>query len=103
MTTTKTRYIWNMSDIESRVSQWFSKDTLRFFQSRILHSSFTYVSDTEVYFISSERFDTQPRYYTVRRFDGDSINTVGEFNKMSKCAAQRLLASTVAASKKVGA
>ena len=55
---------------------WFSKDTMKFFNSRIT---------SEVlkgkYFITSERFDSQsPRLFTVRiANDNGHIDTVSEF------------------------
>ena len=59
---------------------WFSKDTMRFFQSRI--SQNVYYGKDLLFFVSSERqnYDT-PRLYTVRAYDpkNDRIQTVGEF------------------------
>lgn len=59
---------------------WFSKDTMRFFQSRI--SETVYYGKDLIFFVSSERqgYD-HPRLYTVRAYDPktDSIDTVGEF------------------------
>lgn len=55
---------------------WFSPDTLRFFDGRVLAG----VIGGNL-FITSERYDMDsPRAYTVRRAHADgSIDTVGEF------------------------
>ena len=59
---------------------WFSKDTMRFFQSRI--SETVYYGKDLLFFVSSEkdRWDN-PRMYTVRSYDPktDQIDTVGEY------------------------
>lgn len=56
---------------------WFSKDTIRFFRTRI-ESGILYGH----YFISSEqREDDTPRKFTVRSFDDEGgIDTIGEFH-----------------------
>ncbi len=59
-------------------SHFFSKDTLRFFSSRI-HSEIY----GGCYFITSERDnyrDNNPRFYTIRKYEGGlKVETVGEF------------------------
>jgi hypothetical protein len=68
---------------------FFDRDTMRFFGSRI---------ESDLYknrcFITSEKnFDGTKRFYTVRRFNKDftSIDTIGEFNKItSKHTAQQI-------------
>lgn len=59
---------------------WFSKDTMRFFQSRI--GGNVYHGKDLIFFVSSERqgYD-HPRLYTVRAYNPktDDIQTVGEF------------------------
>lgn len=59
---------------------WFSKDTMKFFQSRIGQN--VYYGKDLLFFVSSERqnYDT-PRLYTVRAYDPkhDRVQTVGEF------------------------
>ena len=92
---TMTTY-YSTADIE-RVHRghWFSANTKRFFHSRI--GSTVYQGLGGVYFVSSEQFSdfqgyTAPRRYTVRRYDSDrdSIETVGEFNTLTRSTAHRL-------------
>ena len=71
----------NMNDVkrihESKGLYFFSKDTIKFFHSRIGDTLYG-----DKYFVSSERMDnTVPRRYTVREFDAETgyINTVGDF------------------------
>ena len=82
MNTTALPYFWRMYQLErfhtDRGFYFFSKDSMRFFASRI--------QTTPPYkgrvFVTSERntFSDAPRYYTVRciRPDG-SIETIGDF------------------------
>ena len=73
---------------------FFDEDTMRFFGSRI---------ESDLYknrcFITSENnFDGTKRFYTVRRFNEDftSIDTIGEFNKItSKNTAQQIAKEVV--------
>lgn len=44
---------------------WFSKDTMRFFSSRVGRK--VYPTAWGAYFVTSERLDDSPRLYTVRR------------------------------------
>ena len=75
---------------------WFDASSMRFFNSRVCESTWTRYTDTEtekVYrFISSERFEDDPRRYTVHEFrlepDPDArlgicvhVETVGEFQQ----------------------
>lgn len=75
--------IYSTNDIERKhCGHWFSKDTKRFFGSRIPLDCFP--SNGKVYFVSSEYtgFDKRVRAFTVRVYDikTDDIGTVGEFN-----------------------
>ena len=78
--------IRSVNDIVLRhKGNWFAKDTMRFFSSRlsqeIYHS--TQKKDT-VYFITSERQSWgTPRKYTIRVYNvkTDKIATFGEFQK----------------------
>lgn len=58
---------------------FFSKDTLRFFQSRI--GSRVYRGASGWYFVTSERYGLRyPRHYTVRKANPNgTIDTIGEF------------------------
>ena len=76
---------------------WFDTSSMRFFNSRVCESTWTKILDgleEQVYrFISSERFEDDPRRYTVHEFrwrtkwsagptDGKvSVETVGEFQQ----------------------
>ena len=67
-----------ISEAERAGSHFFSKATLRFFSSRILPTIYG-----GCYFITSERDnyrDSNPRFYTIRKYEGDlRVETVGEF------------------------
>lgn len=73
---------------------YFDRETMRFFRSRVL--SELYKGPGGIFFITSEQYQglghTEPRRYTVRKFNPKdaSIDTVGEFNKLTKSAAQGL-------------
>lgn len=60
---------------------WFAKDAMRFFNSRI--GGVVFPGEDGTYFVSSEKFnDESRRYYTVRfisNHDASMIETVGEF------------------------
>lgn len=85
-----------MSDIKAanaaKDGHWFEPATLRFFRSRV--GDTVYQGPGGVYFVSSEQFvdsrgNADERRFTVRQFDPESgdINTVGEFNKLTRSAA----------------
>jgi len=67
-----------LSEAERAGSFFFSKATMRFFNSRI-HSEIY----GGCYFITSERDhyrESNPRFYTVRKYEGGlKVETVGEF------------------------
>ena len=60
------------------VGNWFSRDTMGFFNCRIVSRRPIHFR----FFITSERYDTEPARYTIReaRADG-SIGTIGEFQE----------------------
>lgn len=69
---------------------WFSKDTLRFFKSRVAPVAYTTRDGKTAYFVSSEKFDHDtPRLYTVRMCDltTGEIDTVGKFQAYKSQAA----------------
>lgn len=68
---------YTMNDIENACPLFFSKSAMRFFNSRILDG--IYQATGGVYFVTSERYEQEPRNYRVRRFDPvlKSIDTVG--------------------------
>ncbi len=80
---------------------WFDRDSKRFFRSRMPQQAYVvgeYQSPrTVAYFVTSEQFvgsDRRParRMYSVREYNYETrdINTIGEFNSMSKSAANTL-------------
>jgi hypothetical protein len=80
--------IYTLNDIKNHhKGHWFSKDTMRFFKSRV--SGPVYCSKKACYFVSSESFNGTDRFYTVRKYNPKTkdINTVGEFNVLSKSEA----------------
>ena len=76
---------------------FFDPQTMRFFQSRIQHST-TETHDRDIYFITSERcgYGDNPRLYTPRRLKADgNIDTIGEFNTLTLHQAKKLLKETI--------
>lgn len=70
---------------ESSDSHFFDSDTMRFFASRLCEVVGA-DSKGHVYFVTSEKFKgfrtpDGPRLYTVRKFDGKRVETVGEFQE----------------------
>lgn len=62
-------------------SHWFDADTMRFFNSRV--SQDATIDGEFIYFVSSERYRSEPRLYSVRQlniFTG-IIETIGEFQQ----------------------
>lgn len=67
---------------------WFDKDTMKSFNCRVLETVYK-----KQLFISSEKYnyDTD-RLYTVRFCDSTgSIGTIGDFNKLTKYQAEKLI------------
>jgi hypothetical protein len=76
--------IYSVNDIERKHrGYWFSKDTMRFFSSRVLQDVFP--TNDGLYFVSSEAkgFTDSTRVFTVRFYSigDDRINTVGELGQ----------------------
>jgi hypothetical protein len=61
---------------------YFSRDTMRFFRSRVLDEIFN--GPGGIYFVTSEKGPHSSRAYTVRKFNPETadICTAGEFNKI---------------------
>jgi len=86
--------IGQIREADSRAGRYFfSADTMRFFNSRILPT--VYEGPGGIYFVTSEKFRgsdgvSAPRKYTIRQFIPDLVNirTVAGFNQMSKRQAQ---------------
>ena len=91
-------------DMELRNKQagqhWFDADAKRFFASRISEPVYPTPDGAKVYFVSSERYEREPRMYTVRVMDWDtgSVDTVGEFQEYKTSAAARKVAAQLAKS-----
>lgn len=69
---------------ERNGQHWFDEDVMRYFNSRVLESSWTKIDDDTYRFISSERMNfNSPRLYTVRQFtiSTGTVDTVGEFQR----------------------
>lgn len=77
---------YTVNDIERKhKGHWFSKDSMRFFKSRVCEEVYESNDGLLVYFVSSEQHDKYPRLYSVRVYNvqNDSIKTVGEFQGYS--------------------
>lgn len=94
--TNKVEYM-DIYEIKRRHSgHWFDPGSMRFFNSRLPQGG--YKVGNKVYFISSEHFrglyePDGERLYTIRVMDyntGD-VDTVGEFNKLTKAQAKTKL------------
>lgn len=88
-----------MRAVRATRSHFFDPDTMRFFGSR-LPGAITRGYDGRIYFVTSERRpnSNEPRLYTVRVFDGETIDDVGGF-QAHKTLARARKAMYAAASK----
>ena len=71
---------------------WFDRSTMQFFKCRL--PDYAYLKNDDAYFISSEKGPSDIRAYTIRKFDRNTgdIETVDEFNKLTRTQARRRLA-----------
>ena len=100
-------YFTSTEDIKRRhKGHWFSKETMRFFKSRV-HEQ-VYHGDSLIYFVSSESIGpmSNERGYTVRSYCSrtDRVETVSEFNQYrsrsgAHSAAARLASQELQSSK----
>lgn len=89
--------IVTIEEIKSHsTGHWFDPGSMRFFRSRLPQTG--YRVDNKAYFISSEQFIGSngipaPRLYTIRVLDYETgeIDTLGEFNKLTKSEARTQL------------
>jgi hypothetical protein len=83
-------YKLTIGDIKAKhTGYFFDSSAMRFFRSRVLGE--VYQGPGGVYFVTSEQYNyDSPRLYTVRRFikETGDVRTVGDFNALSKSAAQ---------------
>lgn len=70
---------------KSKGFHWFDKSTMRFFKTRIIHSTWDSIAG---YFITSERNTgvyggPYPRMYTIRKadFETGNVDTIGQFQQ----------------------
>lgn len=72
-------------------ANWFAPQAMKFFKTRL--ESHAVISDGKAYFITSELAPyANARKYTVRycNLETGKIETIGEFNSLTKLKAQRL-------------
>lgn len=84
----KAKDVYSIEVIKSKaVGYFFSAGAMKGFKSRV--SELIYQGVESVYFVTSERYGENPRRYTVRRFDLNTlgIETVSEFYQLNKGAA----------------
>ena len=65
------------SIIKSKGHHFFDKDTMKYWGTRIETSVFK----NGCFVTSEDNYNKTERLYTVRRFDGESIDTIGEFQQ----------------------
>lgn len=87
MNALRDRIYYSVSDIEREaLGYFFSKDTMRFFRSRVLQD--VYQGPGGVYFVTSEKacFDDYKRVFTVRKYDPIErlVSTAGDFAQLTK-------------------
>ncbi|KKN16588.1 hypothetical protein LCGC14_0974280 [marine sediment metagenome] len=71
-------------------SHWWDRGTLQYFRCRV--SEKVYQGEAGVYFVTSEKYsDDATRLYSVRQYKPDTkdVDTIGEFNSMSRAQAHR--------------
>lgn len=82
---------WTVNTIKQAMraagSHWFDPDTMRFFKCKILPT--VYQGPGGIFFVSSEAYQEESRAYSVRQFkpDTNDIDTVGDFNSMTRAEA----------------
>lgn len=81
---------------------WFDAGSMRFFRTRLPQAA--YKGDGGIYFVTSERFTSSrgslPRAYSVRKLVGPGrIETIGEFNAMTKAQANGMAKRLAAVAK----
>lgn len=84
-----------IEQVEACGSHYFDKDTMRFFNSKLLDPIYPDGGAGVTYFVTSERGPGMARRYSVRVFKDCGVKTVGEFQQYrtadaAKTAARRL-------------
>jgi hypothetical protein len=69
---------------------FFTKDTMRYFQSRISWDTLTGINEETCGFITSERYDEQPRRYSVRGWtEASGVFDLSDFQQFATLAEAR--------------
>ena len=73
----------SINEIKKYIPKWFSVNNIRFFKSR--YPEYAYKKDNKAYFVSSEKYLDEPRKYTTRVFDFQTLilNNIGEFQEFN--------------------
>jgi len=91
--------IYNLGDIKrNHDGYWFSKDTMRYFNSRISEELFFDPDKKLIYFVSSERMNLDNRrLYTIRSYDPKlkSVDTFGEFQEYDSLSKAKYVAKRI--------
>lgn len=76
-------------EIITESGYFFTASAMRFFSSRVLWDSLTQSAGAWL-FITSERYETEPRRYTLHSWTKESgIDTLGDFQEYTTAAAAR--------------
>lgn len=87
------RNLW--SEIITESGYFFTRNAMRFFDSRVNWDSLTQINQDTYGFITSEQFratyyDAEPRKYTVRKWDrANGTNPLSEFQEFETLKAAR--------------
>lgn len=80
-------------EMQAAGSNWWDKGTMRMFGSRV--SDQVYQGPGGIYFVTSEKnFSGDKRFYSVRQYrpSSKSIDTVGDFNSLTRATAHKIAA-----------
>ena len=77
-------------EVSASGSHWFDRDSMRFFKTRIEPQ--VYQGPGGIYFVTSEKGPSEVRLFSVRQYRPSrcNIDTVGEFNNLSRAEAHRI-------------
>lgn len=98
------RAVHSISEVKEKAkscgSHFFDKDTMRFFNSRIVGNVINHSKDPRIaYFVTSEKRDDEPRLYTVRKQIGCRIESASKFQEFGSAAAAKRAALRLARKK----
>lgn len=64
---------------------FFSRGAVEFFRSRLETGGYIKPYENRVYFVTSEQYsDKTPREYRVRVFDGNDVDTIGDYPTLAE-------------------